>query len=56
MTVILDRDGGDLNRTRRLGLARSSRPCVGRSAVAAGRRPFYASCVRCSLPWPIQPV
>jgi transposase len=44
MTVILDRDGGDRNRTRRLGLARSSRPCVGRSAVAAGRIPTHRAC------------
>jgi transposase len=55
MTVILDRDGGDLNRTRRLGLARFEQ-AVRRQISRRGGQNLYASCVPCSLPWPIQPV
>ena len=36
MSVILDRDGGDLARTRPLGLAGSRRPCARKSSAVAG--------------------
>ena len=55
MTVICDRDGGDLARTRRLGLARFDRAVrIARSASVAARSRRCGSCVPCSPPCPIR--
>ena len=48
MSVVLDRDGGDLARTRRLGLAGWNRRCAGRSSNEAGSDPACVSCGCCS--------
>ena len=54
MSVIVDCDGGDLGRTRRLGLARLE-TAARRLVVAGGRRRrACGSSASCSPPWPVQ--
>jgi hypothetical protein len=48
MSVILDRDRGDLARTAGSGWHDSRRQCAGKSSAAAGRNHASGSCVSCS--------
>jgi transposase len=53
MTVILDRDGGDVDRTRRLGGARFEQAVRREITKRGGRNPACGSCATCSPHWPI---
>ena len=55
MSVVLDRDGGDLERTRRLGWPGSNVPCDARSPSGAGRSRACGSPATSSPPWPTRP-
>ena len=55
MRVILDRDGGDLDRTRRLGVARFERAVRREITRRGGQKPSCGSCATCSPHWPIRP-
>jgi transposase len=54
MSVIVDRDGGDLGRARRLGLARLETAARRLVVAAAGAGRTCGSSASCSPPWPIQ--
>ena len=55
MAVILDRDGGDLARTRRLGLARFERAVRREPIRQGGQKPRCGSCAVCSPHSTIRP-
>jgi hypothetical protein len=55
MAVVVDRDGGELARTRRLGLARFERAVRREISRRGGRSRRCASCVHCSPPSTIRP-
>lgn len=55
MSVVLDRDGGDFTRTRRLVWPGSNKRSAARSPDVVGRNPVCGSCASCSPPWPIRP-
>ena len=55
LAVIVDRDGGDLARTRRLGPARFEQAVRREITAGAGRNPACASSAGCSPRSPTRP-